>query len=126
MQSDYMALLVKERRRVFDNSLYMAAVISAAAQGPRVYVCVRTLSISLQVSFRLPTGILCGHAKVFGKDDFCVNQPPVMCACRVSQKQIGRGLPSCLERSKVVSTVKTGMRQHLEESLLALTVQAPL
>lgn len=40
----------------------MATVISAAAQGPCLYVCVRSLSVSLQVSFRLPSGMLCGHA----------------------------------------------------------------
>jgi len=111
---------------VSGNRLYMDTVISAAAQGPCLYMCVCTLSISLQVSFRLPTGILCGHAELFGKDGFCVSQPPDMCACRVSQKQIDRGLLSCWERFKAVNTVKTGMRQHSEVNLLALTAEALL
>lgn len=38
MQSNYMALLVKEKRRVSGNSLYMATIISAAAQGRSVCV----------------------------------------------------------------------------------------
>jgi len=106
---------------VSGNSLYMATV---TAQGRCLYVCMRTFSVSLQVSFRLPTGILCRHAKLSGKDGCCVSQPPKMCACRVSQKQIDRGLLSCWERFKVVNTVKTGMRQHSEENLLAHTAEA--
>ncbi len=82
-----------------------------------MYVCVcvhmqRLSSLHCKWSFRLPTGILCGHAKPFGKDCFCVSQPPMLCACRVSQKQIDKGLPSCWGRFKAVNTVKIGMRQH--------------
>ena len=102
-------------RRVSGNSTQMGHSHQCySSRSLSICVCahMQRLSVFPQVSFRLLTGLLCGHAEAIGKNGSYISQPLEMCACRVSQRQIDKGLPSCWERFKVVNTVKTGMRRH--------------